>query len=174
MSHKIMIAGSEHEEKFKKKGYLYNYLVRWLLERVTTACQRRAHPDACSVRIVFSRRGGTNYQSMIEYFHLLRNGSEATPPARRVAWSVIDFDQIAVENHSQWAGLQFSDCITSAFAAAVEPNPYGNYEPTYAYILQDRLIRQDGRALNCGLAVVPSVQASALDRRQQTFFESFM
>lgn len=173
MSHKITIPGSKYEKTFKKKGYLYNYLVRWLLERVTSACFRRSQPDTCTLKIVFSRRGGTNYQSMIEYFNLMKNGNEVMSPARRIVWPIIDVDRIAVENHSKWAGLQLSDCVTSAFFSGVEPNPYGNYEHRYAKLLKPRLIKDNGRALNCGITAVPSIDASRLDQQQEEFFSLF-
>lgn len=174
MSHKVTISGSAIEQTFKKKkGYLYNYLIRWLLERVTAVCVRRAYPDECLVKIVFSRRGGTNYQSVIKYFQLMKKCSESTRPAHDIVWQVIDFDQIAVESHEKWAGLQFADCLSSAFFSAVEPNGYGNYEHSYAKILKPKLIRDNGHILNCGLTVVPSVAASALDKHQTEFFTLF-
>ena len=173
MSHKITIPGGKYEKTFKQKGFLYNYLVRWLLERVSATCHRKAMPGQCTLKIVFSRRGGTNYQSMIEYFRLMKDGNEVMKPARRIAWSTIDLNQIAVENHSKWAGLQFADCVTSAFASAVEPNAYGNYEHSYADLLRARLLKNGGIALNCGLTVVPSRAASALDPIQAAFFQSF-
>jgi hypothetical protein len=173
MSHKVTIPGSKYEKIFKQKGYLYNYLVRWLLERVTSVCFRKSQPDICAIKIVFSRRGGTNYQSMIEYFNLMKNGNEVMRPARRIVWPIIDFYQIAVENHSKWAGLQVSDCMTSALFSAVEPNTYGNYEHSYASILKPRLIKENGRSLNCGITAVPSRAACGLDRQQDEFFKLF-
>jgi hypothetical protein len=173
MSHKITISGSRYEETFKQKGFLYNYLVRWLLERLTAACARKASPERCTMKIVFSRRGGTDYQSMVDYFKLMMDGGEQIPPTRSINWSAIDFDQIHVENHAKWAGLQFADCVTSAFFCGLEPNIYGNFEPSYALLLKDRLIRQDGNALNCGLTIVPSVDKAALDPQQADFVARF-
>lgn len=173
LSHKITIPGSRYEAVFKKPGYLYNYLVRWLLERVSSSCHVKSHPVGCKIKIVFSRRGGTNYQSMIEYFRLMRDGNEVARPIRSIIWKQIDFEHIYVEDHAKWAGLQFVDCLTSAFFNAVEPNCYGNYEPTYANILRPRLIKKNGSALNAGLVVVPSLPKSCLDASQTAFFESF-
>ena len=172
-SHKVTIPGSQHEKTFKEKGYLYNYLIRWLLERVTAVCKRKARTEECLVKLVFSRRGGTNYQTMIEYFALMKDGNEVMRPTRSIHWDVIDFEKIAVESHNKWAGLQFADCITSAFFTAVEPNLYGNYEPYYGKLLKDKLIKQNGTALNCGLSLVPSFAKSALDTEQEKFFEYF-
>ena len=106
LSHKVTISGSKFEDAFKKKGYLYNYMIRWLLERVTAACARK-DPN-CSIKLVFSRRGRTVYKSMKEYLELMRDGKEVLMPVRSINWNVLDIDAIAVENHSKWAGLQLA------------------------------------------------------------------
>ena len=41
-SNKETILDSEELEVFKRKQHLYNYLVRFLLERLTTACRMKA------------------------------------------------------------------------------------------------------------------------------------
>jgi hypothetical protein len=175
LSHKITIPGSRFEVAFKKKGYLYNYLVRWLLERITTACAENSHPSACSLKLVFSRRSGTNYQTMKEYLELMRDGREVMQPVRSINWKVLNVDDIAVENHSKWAGLQVADCVTSAFFVAVEPNVYGNYEPAYAQLLKTRVLRaKGGSALNRGVAPVPSFFKCNADAAQLEFFKSFV
>ncbi len=174
-SHKVTIPGSRWEATFKQKGYLYNFLLRWLLERVSTTCYRKANPAPCLIKIVFSRRGNTDYQTMKDYLILMRDGKEQIQPIRSIDWRVIDIEQIAVENHSRWAGLQIADCATSAFFSAVEPNQYGNYEPAYGRMLKPRLIRSHaGDILNCGLTPVPSMHKSQLDAEQRAFFESFI
>lgn len=170
LSHKVTIPGGRYEKTFKQSGYLYNYLIRWLLERISRACFQKSSPENCKIRIVFSRRGGTNYQGMIDYFKLMRDGNEVMRPARRIVWDTIDFADIFVENHSKWAGLQFADCATSAYFNAVEPNFYGNYEPSYANILTPRLLKENGTALNAGLTIVPSRAAGMLDQSQAEFF----
>lgn len=172
-SHKVTIPGSRFEDTFKKKGFLYNYLVRWLLERITRVIARKYRGEECHLRIVFSRRGGTDYNAMSDYMRLMRNGNEAHRPVRSIDWDLIDIDAIKVENHSKWAGLQFADCFTSAFFSAVEPNHYGNYEPTYARLLRKRLIRDHGLCLNCGVTPVPSLEKCAADAKQLAFFREF-
>lgn len=158
MSHKVTIPGTRFEETFKKKQYLYNYLVRWLLERLTAVSARAAKPDTCSLKLVFSRRSGTDYQTMKDYLVLMRDGLEVVRPVRSINWDVLDISKIAVENHSKWAGLQIADCATSAFFLALEPNVYGNYEPSYANILKPRLLKdQHQRVLNCGATPVPGL-----------------
>jgi hypothetical protein len=170
LSHKVTIPGSKWENIFKQKGYLYNYLIRWLLERITAACKHKHFSEPCSIKIVFSRRGGTNYQTMIEYFQNLKEGNEVVRPVRKIDWNMIDFNKINVENHSKWAGLQIADCITSAFFSALEPNIYGNYEPSYAMLLQNRLLKTNGSCINSGLTAVPALHKSGLNDHQNYFF----
>lgn len=170
-SHKVTLPGSRWEGTFKQKGYLYNYLLRWLLERVTSHCHQQS--PRCSLRIIFSRRSGTDYQKMIEYLELMRDGRELMRPVRSINWNVFDIKDIAVENHSKWAGLQIADCITSAFFSAMEPNMYGNYETSYADLLRNKLITSGGITLGVGLTLVPSIEKSALDESQKSFILSF-
>lgn len=175
LSHKVTIPGSNFEQAFKKKGFLYNYLVRWLLERITSSCAELVHPAACSLKLVFSRRSGTNYQTMKEYLELMRDGREVMKPVRSINWKVLNVADIAVENHSKWAGLQIADCVTSAFFMAVEPNVYGNYEPAYAQLLKGRVLRaKGGSALNRGVTPVPSFFKCKADEAQLKFFKSFV
>jgi Protein of unknown function (DUF3800) len=171
LSNKITIPGSKWENIFKQKGFLYNYLVRWLLERVTVACARK--DQGAKIKIVFSRRRGTDYSTMKDYLSLMKEGREKIQPVRSINWSVVDIDSIAVENHSKWAGLQFADCMTSAFFRAVEPNIYGNLEPAYAKLLKGNMIKAGGAALGCGVSPVPSHLKCAATNDQLAFFDFF-
>jgi Protein of unknown function (DUF3800) len=174
LSHKVTLPGSPWEATFKKKGYLYNYLLRWLLERITEVCRRRGGVGA-SLNVVFSRRANTDYETMKEYFILTKEEREFMPQYRRIDWTLIDIENIAVENHSKWAGLQIADCVTSAFFLAVEPNVYGNYEHDYAKLLKDRLIKSSsGNYLDCGISPVPSWAKCQADAQQEEFFRFFI
>lgn len=173
LSHKVTIPGTKWEPIFKKKGFLYNYLLRWLLERVTAVCERAAGQDGCVLKIVFSRRGGTDYQAMKDYLRLMRDGNEVKRPVRSIRWSILDIENISVENHKKWAGLQIADCVTSAGFCALEPNRYGNYEQSYAKILQGRYIKHNGSVMNCGISPVPSLIRCNLDASQKEFFQNF-
>lgn len=166
-SNKQTIIGSGRENAFKRKGYLYNYLVRYLLERVTLTCKRKS--ENAKLRLVFSRRGGTDYQSMREYMFLMRDGREVVRPARSVDWTVLHPDDIIVENHSKHAGLQIADIVTSATAAAFEPNRFGHVEPRYALELCSRYIMDAGAITGCGLTVVPPAPKNPLTEPQRQF-----
>lgn len=133
-SNKTTISGTKWAPVFRKKGYLYNYLLRWLLERLTTACAVSGE-GPCTLKVVFSRRSGTDYAAMKNYLVLMRDGREMVKPIRLIRWDVLDVENIAVENHSKWTGLQVADVVGSAFLEAVEPNHFGNYETRYAEAL---------------------------------------
>jgi Protein of unknown function (DUF3800) len=175
-SNKATIPDTRRAELFKRPGQLYNYLVRWLLERVTVYCAQDARDlqIECRVKVVFSRRGGTDYDAMSEYMRLMRDGKERFPPTRSIDWQAFSPDDIAVEAHGKWAGLQIADAITSAFFHAVEPNGYGNLEPRYADCLRDTMIRDAGASvLGFGVAPVPSLDKCKPTAEQRAFFSSF-
>ncbi len=176
-SHKITLPGTRWAVIFKQPGYLYNYMTRWLLERITTFCASDAAEQGlqcCNLKVVFSRRGGTNYQAMRGYMELMRDGRELIRPVRSIDWAVLDPANIVVENHSKWAGLQLADVVTSSFFAAVEPNRYGNFELSYADNLRNTVLRHgNGNALNYGITPVPSLGGCQANVDQRSFFESF-
>lgn len=157
---------------FKRKQHLYNYLVRYLLERVTTACRVAARlkgsKDA-ELHVVFSRRGGTDYQTMREYLELMRDGREVIAPVRSIDWAVLDPANISVENHSKRAGLQIADVLTSATCAALEPDEFGNTEPRYALSLCRRYIKAKKLIQNAGLTIIPAPWKCPLTDDQRRF-----
>ncbi len=171
-SHKLTIPGSKFEKVFKQPGYLYNYLVRWLLERITAEVKGRPGGPH-RLRLVFSRRGGTNYTKMSNYLRLLRDDRAVYPSPGKIAWDVLNPNDIEVLSHSKRAGLQFADCITSAFYAGVEPNFFGNHEPRYANLLSANLLRRRGNALNHGVIPVPHFDKCGASAEQRAFFLSF-
>lgn len=172
-SNKITITNHPKKDFFKVKGHLYNYLVRFLLERVTGACARAARRDShnasAALRVIFSRRGGTDYHSMKDYLLLMRDGREVMPSQASINWGVLDPNDISVVNHAQSAGLQLADVVTSATANALEPDAYGNPEPRYALELRSRFIRLNGRVANSGLTVLPKPSMNPMSDDQKRF-----
>ena len=176
-SNKITLLDHPKLPVFKQPGHLYNYLVRFLLERVTVACAlaaKLAGAEKARLRIVFSRRPNTDYQSMKEYLCLMRDGLEVMKPIRSIRWDVLDPNDIQVENHSKRAGLQIADIITSATTSAFEPNGYGNCESRYALSLKGRFIRNNGHILDCGLTIIPPIGKCPLTDEQREFVEAMI
>lgn len=171
-SNKVTLLDYPGVDVFKRKQHLYNYLVRFLLERVSAGCKSasrlRGSPEA-ELHVVFSRRSGTDYQSMREYLELMRDGKEVMRPVRSIDWSILDPSNISVENHSVRAGLQIADVLTSATCAALEPDAYGNTEPRYSLSLRQRYIRANRRVLGAGITVVPPPHKNPLTTDQRQF-----
>lgn len=172
MSHKVTIPGSLREAQFKKPQFLYNYLVRWLLERLITACQAHAAPEAARLHLTFSRRRGTDYIYMRDYLRKLANKQDVVKAPRVTDWAVLDIEKIKVENHAKRAGLQLADCATSAFFNALEPNQFGNTEPAYAMRLARNLLHTSGKVQGEGLTVVPNIGFARCDAQQIAFLRS--
>lgn len=177
LSNKATLLGSPKWYKlFQEPGHYYNFMTRWLLERVTSHCAVEAKAEGIQgrLKVIFSRRGGTNYERMAEYMRLMRDGREKIQPVRSIDWSVFDPADIAVENHSKRAGLQIADAVTSAFFSAVEPNGYGNYETRYAENLRNKVLRKGSSALNSGVTPVPHFMKCEANEHQLAFFKSFI
>jgi len=158
-------------DRFKEKGYLYNYMTRFLLERMTSALRSVADSSGedVTLKVVFSRRSNTDYRSMADYLSLMRDGKEVASPVRSIDWGIFDPKNIKVENHSRWAGLQLADIVTSAVAAGFEPNLYGHYEPRYALTLAKRFIARNKSIIDSGLTLLPSLVNCPLDTAQRKF-----
>lgn len=149
---------------FKRKGHLYNYLVRLLLERVSDACARKAGGQTARLQVTFSRRGGTDYEVMHDYLCRLRDAQSGRRTAHSINWDVLSPDDIRVMDHSNRAGLQLADLVTSATYKAFEPNMFGDVEDRYLRTLKPRFIHDGMTTLNYGLTVVPGDSASFQER----------
>lgn len=176
LSNKATIVSSPKYDVFKQPQHLYNYLVRFLLERLTAACRKHARREGnteATLSITFSRRTGTDYKVMAEYLQLMKDGREVKQAIRSIDWSVFDPKDIRVENHAKRAGLQLADVVTSATYNAFEPGIYGHCEAGYAEALRSRYIKDRGRALNCGLTLIPPAPENPMPRKQLDFALSF-
>lgn len=172
-SNKITILDAEELDIFKRKQHLYNYLTRFLLERITVTCKHKAERQGARARlsVVFSRRKGTDYAQMHEYLCFMRDGKEKMRPVRSIDWTVLNPDDIAVENHKVRAGLQIADLFTSAVWKALEPNGFGRCEDRYAKELASRLLSYRGSMLNCGLTIIPPYSKCPMSHEQRSFLD---
>ncbi len=132
-----------------------------MLERLTAACAQKAKLSGtrAQLEVTFSRRAGTDYTVMRDYLFLMRNGKEKLQPVRSIDWTVLNPEDIKVENHSKRAGLQLADVVTSATYAGLEPNLYGDVETRYARSFSRRFLKEQNSLSNCGVTVVPRQSA---------------
>lgn len=175
LSNKRTLVGHPGYKQFKQKNLLYKYLLRYALERISDACHRRHQRSPCGdgrAKIVFSRRGAMNYPEFMEYMIKLRDLQGERGGWHLIKWDSLDIEGLEAVDHSTRAGLQIADVITSAFFQAVEPNPYGQYEPRYAYELRNTVMRTaQGEYMNYGIKPVPNLSQMVLDEDQRRFFE---
>lgn len=147
------------------KNQLYHYMTRYLIERISWMCRdyRRYVPEGDGrVKIVFSRRGGMDYEDFQDYLRHLCNSDD---PEIRIHWPVIDIDGVEAVDHGQRYGLQLADLAISGLRAALELDPYGNIEPRFAELLRPRIYNRNGNRLSYGAKLVPTSERIAAFRR---------
>jgi hypothetical protein len=79
MSNKKNIKGYRNPRTHPEKNYLYWWLTRLLLERVTRFCAEASHviyQEPRPIKMIFSLRGGMSYDRLIAYLRLLRLEAE--------------------------------------------------------------------------------------------------
>src|SRR5690606_12124186 len=105
------------EGVYSKKNQLYFYLCRYLIERVSWLCRdmRPGVPEGNGqVAIMFSRRGGMNYNDFRDYLTRLKNkGREGSS----IHWPVIDISAVDAQDHSRNASLQLADIVASSISS---------------------------------------------------------
>lgn len=156
-AHKPVIPGGIYLDK----NQLYHYMTRYLIERLSWLCRdfRRYVPEGDGrVKIVFSRRGGMNYEDFQGYLNVLRATFDADV---QIHWPVIDIDGVEAVDHGQRFGLQLADLAVSGLRAALEPDPYGNLEPRFAEALKERVYARNGNFLSYGAKLVPTADKIA-------------
>jgi hypothetical protein len=168
MNNKLAIS-PEARQVLADKSVFYWHTTRHIIERVSwfcDECELDLEDGDGTVKLVFSNPGGLRYDGFQAYLSVLKNQTTA------IRWNVINVDDIEVYHHEARAGLQFADCVASAFSAAVEPNFYGNCEPRYAETLMPTVYRRHGSYLSYGIKVLPNM-ADGLSADQKGFFERF-
>lgn len=179
MSNKKNIVGYSNARCYQEKNYLYWWVTRLLLERVTAFCAKRSktlYGKALPIKLVFSQRGGMAYDRLVAYLNLLRFQSEGeVGPYNQIGlinWSVIDLDQVHVRNHGDEAGLQLADVVAGAFYQAVCTDGRA-CNPAFAEKLVPRLYRgPKGRLIGFGLKPIPTIPAMHLTAAQMALFNS--
>jgi hypothetical protein len=154
---------------YTAKNQLYFYMTRYLIERLSWLCRdhRPNVPEGDGrVKITFSRRGGMSYENFRGYLQHLK---DHPTPEMKIHWPVIDIEAVDAKDHKTNASLQLVDAIASSFAAAVEPDFYGNCETRYAESLRPVTYHRKGNYLSYGVKIVPRHEDCGLDEQQMKF-----
>lgn len=162
----------------KGSAWLYWWLARLLLERVTSFCEARvpiSQRGQAKILFVFSRRGGLKYADFRDYLKRLHKQSRMNAlhiNRRDLCWSVVDEEEILVLDSSARAGLQLSDLCAGAFFQALEQK--NNFDPQYAKIFKPRMgFGKNGMILGEGLKTMPDLHDMGLAVRQREIFEYY-
>jgi hypothetical protein len=146
---------------YVEKNQLYHYMTRYLIERISWLCRdhRRHVPEGDGrVKIIFSRRGGMDYDDFQDYLRRLR---DADDPEIQIHWPVIDIEGVEAEDHGRRYGLQLADIAISGLRAALEFDPYGNIEPRFARSFKSRVYARNGNYLSYGAKLCPAADRIA-------------
>lgn len=156
----------------------YNLCLRLLLERVTEWCFLRSrdegHPD-CSARIVFSHRGGHNYDKLRIYLRRLEAQSltgNLVLSKKGIAPGVITDDKIEVETDVSMAGLHLADIAVSAFFnAANSLAPKHALEPAKSLKVLLPKNRNTKMVAGTGLLMLPFQHQASIPIDDRKIFE---
>ena len=182
MSNKQNIEQYKNKNLGEEKAWLYWWLTRLLMERVTDYCERQTPKNQIGkdkLRIVFSRRGGLTYENLKEYLDLLHYQSVNKLLRLNVGdikWSMIDTNEILVKDHAERAGLQLSDLVAGAFYEAVERNrgEIVNCDSSHAKHLMPLMAKSaKGYVLSYGIKTMPNLWEMELQDEQRAIFEYF-
>ncbi|WP_443027211.1 DUF3800 domain-containing protein [Sphingomonas sp. LR60] len=157
----------------------YNWCLRFILERVTAWCARRARRDQVSpaLKIIFSERGGHRYSDLVDYLKKLDHQSRAgtlTLKARCMVPNVLVPELCEVRPHTSVAGLQLADIVASAFFQAAN-SALPTHELSPARLLNDRMAKE-GRSrthANFGVTLLPLPHQGTIPARERAIFEFY-
>ncbi|WP_225206234.1 DUF3800 domain-containing protein [Novosphingobium huizhouense] len=164
--------GRANDKKF------YNWCLRLLLERVTQWCASRSQKaglETQPARIVFSERGGHDYDDLRTYLRRIEAQTltkSLVLDRNSIAPGVIYESLCTVVPHANLAGLQLADIAASAFFQAVcTALPRHTVEPAQALI--SRLARQGRRRkpAGFGLMMLPFAHQGEIPQSDRAIFQ---
>lgn len=167
------------------KDYLYNFVCRLLLERVTAFVAedaRRKQIEKPILRIMMDRRKGHHFYAFTAYVEqLIRQSIAGTTflPTRQINPHVMRRTQISNPSAREVSGIQLADVLVSAFFGSIEQAATG-YGEAAALALRPLMAPRKPRPRtptgwnNEGVTLYPAAQAAHLITPQQaTFFGGF-
>lgn len=131
-----------------RKGYLYNYATRFLIERLTWLAQDHSR----KLNLYFESRATTSYGHLQSYITGLAGGPSSTIPAGILG-------EVRPVSPT-WKGAQLADFYVSATAEALEPDLSGYTEEDYLLRVRHQLYRHPQRSvLSYGFKIFPKESA---------------
>lgn len=148
----------ESARGLRRKGYLYNYAARLLVERLSWFArgQRRR------LNLLFEHRASTSYADLHRYMADMESDSRTSiEPGSIAAVSPVE---------SSRKGAQLADYYVSATREALEPDAYGLLEERYLLSFRHQLYRPSGKSVFAyGFKIFPDLQGP--DRAQYPWLD---
>lgn len=162
-----------------KASEFYNWCTRLLLERVMYWYEKEctnSDLELLPMRVIFSERGGHDYDHMFSYFERLndqaRRGGFKKKPKAYIP-DIMDRSRWSIEPHDKFAGLQLADAIASAFyQAANSKSPNWALGPARALkpIMADG---PDDLSKDVGVTVWPLAHQAKLPEASRAIFNEY-
>lgn len=147
---------------FNDKDSYYQYMSRYLLERITNCCsqwQTKLQQGNGKVKIVFATRGGMNYDELKKYLYTLRDSPIVNKKIKnqnlpQINWDVIDIEEVQNMPAEKRVGLQFADVLSYSFFKAVNKNEYNMVNPGYCLFFKQNMYSCGERIWHNGVTIV--------------------
>jgi hypothetical protein len=169
--------------QMNNRDWYYNFLTRYLLERITwfvTNNAQKTHGGPRKLKVVFSERNGLNTGQLGVYLERLRNQTRYdTVVLKRgnLKWEAFEFSLLRRANHNVSAGLQLADIVASSFFRACDHYHTLDCNPEYAQLLGNVMARQpdksSGLAAGFGVKVLPGYKPDEWLPLQSKVFAHF-
>lgn len=160
-------------------SWLYWWLSRLLLERVTKMCESAVPTEdrgKSKIQFIFSRRGGLRYVDFRDYLRRLHKQSRLGSlylDQGDLCWSVVDDEELLVLDSKERAGLQLSDLCAGAFFQALELKT--NFDVQYAKLFKSRMAQHpDTRSVaGFGIKTMPHHRKMDLSNEQREILKYY-
>lgn len=168
-----------------QRDYIYNWVLRLLLERVTHYVANHASRNGVDkplLRIVMASRKGHHFGQFKAYVLQLINQATAGTtylPTRQIVPDVLRYSLIERATASQCSGLQLADVLVSAFFQSLEqasPHHADKVAMHLRPLMAERKTANTRRKRSDdeGVTLFPAGKAAhLLSREQSNFFEHF-
>lgn len=140
-------------ERFNgQKFFLYRYLSRLLIERVSWLCRDhgQAEDGDGTVELIFSDRASMSYDDIRTYMQRLKDRAAADHDIR-IHWPAIDIANLRAVAHGQLAGLQIADAVATSYYYALNLSRFGIADPSYLRLLRAHAYRHEGQCFGYGV-----------------------
>lgn len=150
----------------RDQQWFYNWLIRLLIERVSTfvyAHSVSTYGTPRYVKFIFSKRGGHSYSQTAAYHYILREQARARSAVLKYSlpdWRVIHYNLQEVIQHNNSAGLQIADCVASSFYTACDSLDTGPCYLEPAKLLKPKMASENGSVADFGVVLQPNPFAS--------------